>query len=116
MSETLKRCGLYLTAFCAITLAWLPARAALVADRPDAIICSVKDPTGVLPWDELVFYISAHTKTGRTLYKTLTSDPVVLIVDADNVVNGENLANCDGRPVKDLRDEGRAVNWSKTTP
>lgn len=91
----------------------LPARAGLIADRPDAIICSVSDPTGVLPWDELVFYISAHTRNGRTLYKTLTSAPVVLIVDADDVINGANLADCDGRSIDELRNEERAVDWSR---
>ncbi|MEM9533548.1 MAG: hypothetical protein AAGA23_21685 [Pseudomonadota bacterium] len=93
-----------------------PATAAIIADRPDAIVCSVKDPTGVLPWDELVFYVSAHTRKGRTLYKTLTSDPVVLFVDAQNVVQGDNLANCDGRTVDALRKEGRAVDLSRGTP
>lgn len=48
----------------------------IIATRPDAVVCSVSDPTGVLPWDELVFYVSAHTHGGSTLYKTLTSDPV----------------------------------------
>ncbi|MEM6574205.1 MAG: hypothetical protein AAF736_08040 [Pseudomonadota bacterium] len=116
MSAFFRHCGVFLMTVGVAIFASPPAHSALVADRPDAIICSVKDPTGVLPWDELVFYISAHTKTGRTLYKTLTSDPVVLIVDAENVVNGKNLANCDGRPVQELRDEGRAVNWSKAAP
>lgn len=102
----------------ALTLTALapPATAAIIADRPDVIVCSVSDPTGVLPWDELVFYVSAHVKNGRTLYKTLTSDPVVLFVDAKNKVQGDNLANCDGRSVDALRKEGRAVDLSRGTP
>lgn len=46
----------------------------MIDDLPDAVVCSVKDPTGFLPWEELVFYVSAHTQEGDTLFKTLTSD------------------------------------------
>lgn len=84
------------------------ARADLFPGLPDAIVCSVRDPTGVLPWDELVFYPSARMRGGDTLYKTLTSDPVVLIVRADGVLDAANLADCDGRRVDELRRAGRA--------
>lgn len=83
-------------------------QAAIIEDFPDAIVCSVKDPTGFLPWEELVFYVSAHTRDGETLYKTLTSDPVVIIVDNEGVLQASNLADCDGRPVDELLEEGRA--------
>ena len=83
------------------------ADAAIIEGMPDAIVCSVSDPTGVLPWDELVFYVSAHTRGGDTLYKTLTSDPVVLVVDSDGRIRGQNLADCDGRTLEALRAEGR---------
>ena len=82
--------------------------AEIIPGRPDSIVCSVRDPTGVLPWDELVFYVSAHTRGGDTLYKTLTSDPVVLVVGADGVLRGQNLADCDGRHIDDLLAAGRA--------
>ena len=82
--------------------------AAIIEDFPDAIVCSVKDPTGFLPWEELVFYVSAHTRDGETLYKTLTSDPVVIIVDGEGVLRASNLADCDGRRVEDLLEAGRA--------
>ena len=85
-----------------------PALADLFPGLPDAIVCSVRDPTGVLPWDELVFYPSARMRGGDTLYKTLTSDPVVLIVRADGVVAAATLADCDGRRVDELRRAGRA--------
>lgn len=80
----------------------------IIEDRPDAIVCSVKDPTGALPWEQLVFYVSAHTVDGRTLYKTLTSDPVVLLVGADGIVDGANLADCDGRSIESLVKARRA--------
>ena len=83
-------------------------QAAIIEDFPDAIVCSVKDPTGFLPWEELVFYVSAHTRDGETLYKTLTSDPVVIIVDSEGMLQASNLADCDGRAVADLLEAGRA--------
>ena len=91
-----------------LVLAASAAQSDIVAGMPDAIVCSVKDPTGVLPWDRLVFYVSAHMRDGDTLYKSSTSDPVVLLVSAEGVVNGANLADCDGRSIDSLRQEGRA--------
>jgi hypothetical protein len=97
-----------------LVLPSLSARAEIIAHMPDAIVCSVKDPTGLLPWERLVYYVSARMVDGETLYKTLTSDPVVLLVSAAGVINGPNLADCDGRSVQSLIDEGRA--FSLTTP
>lgn len=91
-------------------------RAEIIADMPDAIVCSVKDPTGLLPWERLVFYVSASTVDGRTLYKTLTSDPVVLLVSAEGVVSGGNLADCDGRTLDSLAAEGKAFVLTGSTP
>ena len=86
----------------------LTVRAAIVEGFPDAIVCSVRDPTGLTPWEELVFYVSAHTLDGDTLYKTLTSDPVVIIVNPDGMLNAPNLAQCDGRTIDELLESGRA--------
>jgi hypothetical protein len=87
------------------------ARPGVFPGLPDAIVCSVRDPTGVLPWDELVFYPSARTIDGNALYKTLTSDPVVLIVGADGILSAKNLADCDGRSIDALRESGRARDF-----
>jgi hypothetical protein len=99
---------LFPAALAATALSWQAASAGIVKDMPDAIICSVKDPTGRLPWEKLVYYVSAYMVNGNTLYKTLTSDPVVLLVSADGIIDGANLADCDGRSVDSLRAEGRA--------
>lgn len=88
-----------------------PAHAEIIAGMPDAIVCSVRDPTGSLPWERLVFYVSASTVDGRTLFKTLTSDPVVLLVSEEGVVSGGNLADCDGRTVESLSKEGKAFTF-----
>lgn len=87
--------------------------AGIISDLPDAVVCSVKDPTGFLPWEELVFYVSAHTREGNTLYKTLTSDPVVLIVEQDGTIDASNLADCDGRHISELLEAGRAFHLTR---
>ena len=106
---------LVLILLCAIASALVPlsARAEIMEDLPDAIVCSVKDPTGTLAWEKLVYYVSARMSDGRTLYKTLTSDPVVLMVSSDGMIDGANLADCDGRSVDSLREEGRAFTLTR---
>ncbi len=84
--------------------------AGIIENLPDAVVCSVKDPTGFLSWEELVFFVSAHTRDGDTLYKTLTSDPVVLIIDASGEIKASNLADCDGRKIDELVESGRAFH------
>ncbi len=92
------------------------ANAGVIGDLPDAVVCSVKDPTGFLPWEQLVFYVSAHTRDGDTLYKTLTSNPVVLIVAKNGIINASNLADCDGRNVTELLEQGRAFHLTAPAP
>jgi hypothetical protein len=92
------------------------ATAGVIGGLPDAIVCSVKDPTGFLPWEQLVFYVSAHTRDGDTLYKTLTSNPVVLIVAKNGIINASNLADCDGRNVTELLEQGRAFHLTAPAP
>lgn len=113
---TLRASGKQPTILLAALLAALaqsPAQATIIDGKPDAIICSVKDPTGVLPWEQLVYYVSARMADGTVLYKTLTSDPVVLLVSKDGVVDGANLADCDGRTVNSLREDGRAFTLAR---
>lgn len=95
-------------AACLFASLGMTAQAGIIAGMPDALVCSVKDPTGLLPWERLVFYVSASTVDGRTLYKTLTSDPVVLLVSPEGIIDGGNLADCDGRSIDSLWEEGRA--------
>ncbi|MFK7864261.1 MAG: hypothetical protein AB8B95_08565 [Pseudohongiellaceae bacterium] len=89
------------------------AHGEIIENLPDAVVCSVKDPTGFLPWEELVFYVSAHTRDGNTLYKTLTSDPVVLIINEEGVIDASNLADCDGRHISSLLESGRAFHLTR---
>ena len=97
-------------------LAAAPLQADIVPGMPDVIVCSVKDPTGVLPWERMVFYVSAQLRDGDTLYKSATSDPVLLKISEQGVINAANLADCDGRSVSDLRKEGKAITLTSMPP
>ena len=97
--------GLSLLAFTDIS------RAGAFAGRPDVLVCSVDDPINVQPWDKFVFYVSARLEDGSVLYKSLTSNPVLVTVTTDGRVEAENLADCDGKTVAELRDEGRAFDF-----
>lgn len=100
-----------LVLFCASVLAWPGADAGILTDHPDVLVCSVDDPTDVLPWDQLVFYVSAHIEAGTTLFKSLTSNPILITVDSAGRIDAPNLADCDGRTVAELRREGRAGDF-----
>lgn len=98
---------------CASPLA-LPStsHAGVFPGHPDVLVCSVDDPVEIQPWDQFVFYVSARLKDGAVLYKSLTSNPVLVKITTDGRVQAENLADCDGRTVAELRDEGRAFDFS----
>lgn len=98
---------------CAMLLLTLGSvtEAGVFSQHPDVLVCSVNDPTDVLPWDQLVFYVSARTEGGATLYKSLTANPILVTIDQSGVVQAPNLADCDGKAVAELRRVGRAVNF-----
>ena len=96
-------------AVCILALA-PSAHAGVFGGAPDAIVCSVDDPIDVQPWDKLVFYVSARLENGGILYKTLTSNPVLVTVDPDGRLQAKNLADCDGKSVDELRELGRAFD------
>jgi len=87
------------------------AQAGVFSERPDVLVCSVDDPINVQRWDRLVFYVSAQLEDGGILYKSLTSNPILITITADGLVDAKNLVDCDGRRVADLRAEGRAFDF-----
>ena len=87
------------------------ALAGVFSGRPDVLVCSVSDPIDVQPWDKFVFYVSARLEDGSVLYKSLTSNPVLVSVTTDGLVQADNLEDCDGKSVAELRDEGRAFDF-----
>lgn len=87
------------------------AHAGVFKERPDVVVCSVDDPVNVQRWDQLAFYVSARLEGGDVLYKSLTSNPVLVTISPDGRVDAPNLADCDGKTVAELRDEGRAFDF-----
>lgn len=89
------------------------ARAGVFPGRPDVLVCSVDDPINAQPWDKFVFYVSGRLASGGVLYKSLTSNPVLITITVDGLVEAKNLADCDGKTVDELRAEGRAFDFSR---
>lgn len=87
------------------------AHGGIFGDPPDVLVCSVDDPVNLQPWDQLVFYVSARLEDGGILYKSLTSNPVLVTISPQGIVDAENLADCDGKTVASLRAEGRAFDY-----
>lgn len=87
------------------------ADAGVFAGRPDVLVCSVDDPVNEQPWDKFVFYVSARLEDGSILYKSLTSNPVLVKIATNGRVEAKNLKDCDGKTVAELRKEGRAFDF-----
>jgi hypothetical protein len=88
------------------------AQAQLFDQRPDVLVCSVSQSATDDAWLEFVFYISGTQKGGITLYKSLTSNPVLVKVDKAGNISAPNIADCDGKSVEDLLKKGRAAYFS----
>lgn len=88
------------------------AAAAVFGNLPDVVVCSVDDPaTDALPWDRVVFYVSVRLEGGALLYKSLTSNPLLLTIDTQGRVQADNLADCDGLGADELRRRGQAFDF-----
>lgn len=90
--------------------------AGVFSGRPDVLVCSVDDPINAQPWDQFVFYVSARLEDGGVLYKSLTSNPVLVTIKVDGLLEGKNLADCDGKTIAELREAGRAFDFMKQSP
>lgn len=87
-------------------------QAQLFEKRPDILVCSVSQSTADDAWSEFVFYISGTQKGGVALYKSLTSNPVLVRIDKVGNISAPNLADCDGKNVESLLENGRAAYFS----
>lgn len=87
------------------------ASAGIINEYPDILVCSVSENTKNSTWQDLVFYISGTQKDGAVLYKSLTSNPVLIRIDETGVLSAPKLANCDKQTVTSLRDAGRAKDF-----
>ncbi|MEE4245351.1 MAG: hypothetical protein V2I33_08055 [Kangiellaceae bacterium] len=87
----------------------LPAN--VVKGKPDVIVCSLSASASTDNWDTFVFYISGVRKDGSILYKSMTSNPVLVTVDRSGKVSAPNLKDCDQQNVSALKKNGQAYNF-----
>jgi hypothetical protein len=105
-----------LPASLSLFFAYSPLHAGVFPEHPDVLVCSVQDAISAQPWDKFVFYVSGRLEDGGVLYKSLTSNPVLVTITAEGRVDAKNLADCDGKTVAKLREEGRAFDFAASSP
>jgi hypothetical protein len=83
-----------------------PAAAGLLEGVPDAIVCDVGE-------GKLVVYVARRLDDGSTLYEALEREfMTVITIDAQGILHWENRPGCDGKSVEQLREEGKAFDFS----
>ena len=92
---------------CAAMLAMLhPAAAGLLEGVPDVIVCD-------LGKGKQVVYVARRLDDGSTLYESLEREfMTVITIDGQGILHWENRPGCDGKSVDQLREEGRAFDFS----
>jgi hypothetical protein len=91
----------------ATVLSLRPAAAGLLEGVPDAIVCDFEN-------GKLVVYVARRMADGSTLYETLEREfMTVITIDAQGILHWENRPGCDGKSVDQLREEGRAFDFSR---
>lgn len=88
------------------------ASAQLFAEKPDILVCSVSSAAAEESWDQFVFYISGTRKNGEILYKSLTSNPVLISLDSSGRLTAPNLHDCHDKHVDELWEQGKAASFS----
>lgn len=87
------------------------ANAGIINKHPDILVCSVSEDVRDATWQNLVFYVSGTQKDGAVLYKSLTSNPVLIRINEAGILSAPKLANCDNQSVQALREAGRAKDF-----
>jgi hypothetical protein len=93
---------------CVLTsiLSLRPAAAGLLDGVPDAIVCDFEG-------GKIVVYVTRRLADGSTQYESLERAFVTEItVDAQGVLHWQNRPGCDGKSVDQLREEGKAFDFS----
>jgi hypothetical protein len=90
----------------AMILSLRPAAAGMLEGVPDAIVCDLEK-------GKLVVYVARRLEDGSTLYEALEREfMTVITVDAQGKLHWENRPGCDGKSVEQLREEGKAFDFS----
>jgi hypothetical protein len=90
----------------ATILSLRPAAAGLLEGVPDAIVCEFEN-------GKLVVYVARELEDGSTLYESLEREfMTVITIDPQGILHWENRPDCDGKSVEQLREEGKAFDFS----
>jgi hypothetical protein len=93
---------------CALTciLSLRPAAAGLLEGVPDAIVCDFES-------GKVVVYVTRRLADGSTQYESLERAFMTdITIDAQGILHWQNRPGCDGKSVDQLRDEGKAFDFS----
>jgi hypothetical protein len=93
---------------CVLTsiLSLRPAAAGLLEGVPDAIVCDFEG-------GKIVVYVTRRLADGSTQYESLERAFMTEItIDAQGVLHWQNRPDCDGKTVDQLREEGKAFDFS----
>ena len=90
----------------AMILSLRPAAPGLLEGVPDAIVCDFES-------GKLVVYVARRLEDGSTLYESLEREfMTVITIDAQGILQWENRPGCDGKSIDQLREEGKAFDFS----
>lgn len=93
---------------CAVVMASSPqpAAAGLLQGVPDTIVCDFEG-------GKIVVYVARRLADGSTLYESLEREFMTEItIDAQGILRWQNRPGCDGKSVDQLREEGKAFDFS----
>ncbi|HEX5078830.1 MAG TPA: hypothetical protein VFV80_06720 [Geminicoccaceae bacterium] len=102
----MSRRSILLACAAAAVLPLRPAAAGMLGDVPDAIVCDIEK-------GKLVVYAARRLEDGSTLYEALEREfMAVITIDPQGVLHWANRPGCDGKSVGQLREEGKAFDFS----
>jgi hypothetical protein len=83
-----------------------PAAAGMLGGVPDAIVCDFES-------GKIVVYAARRLNDGSTQYESLEREfMTVITIDAQGILHWANRPGCDGKSVEQLRQEGKAFDFS----
>lgn len=84
-------------------------RAEIFEGMPDIIVCEVEIPQQGRV-GHIVFYLNAQEQGRVTRYTSLGAAPMQIRVGQDGTVDQDNLGDCAGKTVTELRNADRAFD------
>ena len=86
-----------------------PVRAEIFEGMPDVVVCEIEIPQQGRK-GRVVFYVDAQEDGRMTRYTSLGAAPMQVRIAADGTLSKDNLGDCAGKTVKELRQADRAFD------